>query len=42
MEFFRTLKPQIYSKLLYYACLLNIGSKRLGGCSKVERKYLVN
>jgi hypothetical protein len=41
IEFFRNIKPQVYSKLLYYARLFNIESKRPNGCSKVERKYLV-
>jgi hypothetical protein len=41
IEFFKTIKPQVYSKLLYYARLFNIESKRPSGCTKVERKYLV-
>ena len=41
IEFFRNIKPQDYSKLLYYARLFNIESKSPNGCSKVERKYLV-
>lgn len=41
IEFFKTIKPQVYSKLLYYARLFNIESKRPSGCSKVEQKYLV-
>jgi hypothetical protein len=32
IDFFKNIKPQVYSKLLYYARLFNIESKRPSGC----------
>lgn len=37
---FKTLKPKIYSKLIYYVKLFNIESKRPRGTSKSQKKYL--
>ncbi|WP_417882517.1 RteC domain-containing protein [Xanthomarina gelatinilytica] len=38
--FFKNVKPQVYSKLIYYAKLFNIESKRPRGSSKPQKKYL--
>lgn len=37
---FKTIKPKIYSKLIYYVKLFNIESKRPRGSSKSQKKYL--
>lgn len=38
--FFKHIKPQIFSKLIYYVKLFNIESKRPRGSSKFQIKYL--
>ncbi|MFD1615156.1 RteC domain-containing protein [Gelatiniphilus marinus] len=37
---FKTIKPKVYSKLIYYVKLFNIESKRPRGSSKSQKKYL--
>jgi len=38
--FFKSIKPKVYSKLIYYVKLFNLESKRPRGSSKMQRKYL--
>lgn len=40
IRFFKTLKPQLYSKLIYYVKLFNIESKRPRSSNKSQVKYL--
>src|SRR5690606_2703501 len=40
IQFFKHIKPQIYSRLIYYVILFNIESKRPRGSSKPQKKYL--
>src|SRR5690606_30122442 len=40
IQFFKNIKPQIYSRLIYYVILFNIESKRPRGSSKPQKKYL--
>lgn len=40
IEFFKTVKPKVYSKLIYYAKLFGIESKRPRGSSKSQIYYL--
>ncbi|RFN60330.1 RteC domain-containing protein [Marixanthomonas ophiurae] len=42
IQFFKHIKPQILSKLIYYAKLFNIESKRPRSSSKFQKKYLNN
>ena len=42
IQFFKNLKPQVYSKLIYYVKLFNIESKRPRGSKKSQAKYLNN
>lgn len=37
---FKTIKPKIYSKLIYYVRLFNLESKRPRGSAKTQKKYL--
>lgn len=39
ISFFKNLKPQVYSKLIYYVKLFNIESKRPRSSSKSQTKY---
>ncbi len=40
IDFFKTIKPQVYSKLIYYAKLFGIESKRPRSSNKSQIKYL--
>ncbi len=40
--FFKNIKPQVYSKLIYYVKLFNIESKRPRSSNKSQTKYLNN
>ena len=40
IEFFKNIKPKIYSKLLYNTQIFHIESKRPNSSNKVQRKYL--
>jgi RteC protein len=40
INFFRNVKPQVYSKLIYYVKLFNIESKRPRSSNKSQIKYL--
>jgi hypothetical protein len=40
--FFKNIKPQIYSKLIYYIRLFNVESKRPRGSEKSQIKYFNN
>lgn len=40
IDFFKNVKPQVYSKLIYYAKLFSIESKRPRGSSKSQVTYL--
>ena len=40
IEFFKNIKPMIYSKLLYNTQVFHIESKRPNSSNKVQRKYL--
>lgn len=40
IQFFKNIKPHIYSKLIYYVKLFNIESKRPRGSAKPQKKYL--
>ena len=42
IDFFKTVKPQVYSKLIYYVLLFNIESKRPRGSSKSQIEYFNN
>lgn len=42
IEFFKFIKPQIFSKLIYYTKVLNIETKRPKGTDRTQRKYLLN
>ncbi|QTD38966.1 RteC domain-containing protein [Polaribacter batillariae] len=42
IKFFKTYKPQIYSKVIYYVTLFNIESKRPRSSNKSITKYLNN
>lgn len=42
IKFFRDIKPQFYSKLIYHLKIYNIETKRPNGGDKVLKKYLVN
>ena len=40
IDFFKNIKPHIYSKLIYYVKLFNLESKRPRGSAKPQKKYL--
>jgi len=40
IDFFKNVKPQVYSKLIYYVKLFNIESKRPRSSNKSQTKYL--
>jgi len=40
IDFFKTIKPHVYSKLIYYAKLFSIESKRPRSSNKTQIKYL--
>lgn len=40
IDFFKNVKPQVYSKLIYYVKLFNIESKRPRSSNKSQSKYL--
>ncbi len=42
IHFFKYIKPQVFSKLIYYVKLINIESKRPRSRIKSQRKYLSN
>lgn len=42
IDFFKNIKPQVYSKLIYYVKLFNIESKRPRSSNKSQIKYLNN
>lgn len=42
IEFFKKIKPSIYSKLIYFIKVFNIESKRPNGSDKSQKKYLLN
>ncbi len=42
IDFFKNIKPQIYSRLIYYVKLFNIESKRPRSSSKSQAKYFNN
>jgi len=42
IDFFKNIKPQVFSKLIYYVKLFNIESKRPRSSSKTQIKYLNN
>jgi hypothetical protein len=42
IEFFKAIKPQIFSKLIYYTKVLNIETKRPKGTDRTQRKYFLN
>ncbi len=42
VKFFKHLKPQLFSKLIYYTKIINIEIKRPKGTDKTQRKYLLN
>lgn len=42
IHFFKSIKPQIFSRLIYYAKLFNIESKRPRSSDKSQTKYLYN
>lgn len=41
IEFFKVLKPQIFSKLIFYTKVLNIDTKRPKGTDRTQKKYLL-
>ena len=41
IEFFKNLKPKVYGKLLYYAKIFSIETKRPNSRNKVQRKFLL-
>lgn len=41
IEFFKNIKPKVYGKLLYYAKIFSIESKRPNSRNKVQRKFLI-
>ncbi len=42
IHFFKSLKPSIFSRLIYYTKIFNIETKRPIGSDKIQRKYLEN
>lgn len=42
IDFFKVIKPQIFSKLIYHTKVLNIETKRPKGTDRSQRKYLLN
>lgn len=42
IEFFKVLKPQIFSKLIFHTKVLNIDTKRPKGTDRTQKKYLLN
>jgi hypothetical protein len=42
VKFFKQLKPQLFSKLIYHTKIINIEIKRPKGTDKTQRKYLLN
>mgnify|MGYP000628028267 FL=1 len=42
IDFFKHIKPQVYSKLIYYVKLFNIESKRPRSSSKSQTKFFNN
>ncbi|UII78787.1 RteC domain-containing protein [Flagellimonas sp. CMM7] len=40
IEFFKSIKPKVYSKLIYYVKLFNVESKRPRSSNKSQVKYL--
>ena len=41
IDFFKNIKPKVYGKLLYYAKIFSIETKRPNGRNKVQRKFLI-
>jgi len=41
IEFFKNIKPKVYGKLLYYAKIFSIETKRPNSRNKVQRKFLI-
>ena len=41
IEFFKHIKPKVYGKLLYYAKIFSIETKRPNSRNKVQRKFLI-
>ena len=41
IEFFKVLKPQIFSKLIFHTKVLNIDTKRPKGTDRTQKKYLL-
>ena len=41
IEFFKKVKPKVYSQLIYHNQIFKIESKRPNSCDKVQRKFLV-
>jgi hypothetical protein len=41
IEFFKNIKPKVYAKLLYYAKIFSIETKRPNSRNKVQRKFLI-
>lgn len=42
IDFFKFIKPNFFSKLIYYSKILNIETKRPKGTDRTQRKYLLN
>lgn len=42
IEFFKKIKPSVYSKLIYFVKIFNIESKRPNVSDKSQKKYLLN
>ncbi|HCC31422.1 MAG TPA: tetracycline regulation of excision, RteC [Marinilabiliales bacterium] len=42
IQFFKEIKPSVYSKLIYFVKIFNIESKRPNGSDKFQKKYLLN
>ena len=41
IEFFKNIKPKVYGKLLYYAKIFSIETRRPNSRNKVQRKFLI-
>lgn len=42
IEFFRNIKPKVYSKLVFYAKIFSLESKRIHGSKKAQRRLLIS
>lgn len=42
IQFFKEIKPSVYSKLIYFVKIFNIESKRPNGSDKSQKKHLLN